>query len=162
MRRFFVNSIKYILLFIFASALFICILLYVPNKYIQKSYFGVSTARQIERAKEITEPKIIFMGGSNCACGLCSPMIVEHFQMPVCNTGVNYIFGLLSQMRMYQEFIHDGDVVVVFPEYQQFFGDLYLGNEELLGLFSSVYPQGFKTLTIEQCIHLLPCVPRAF
>lgn len=162
MKRFVVNCIKFAALLLFFSALFLGVLLLVPNNYIRRSYFGVNTERQVERMRKINEPKIIIMGGSNCCCGLCSPMVSEHFDMPVCNTGVNYIFGLLSQLRMFEEYVRPGDIVVVFPEYQQFYGDLYLGNEELLGLFSSVYPHGFKTLTLKQGWHLLPCVPRAF
>lgn len=162
MNRFFANCLKYSALLLLASTLFLGILLLVPNNYIRQSYFGVSTARQIKRAQSISEPKIVFIGGSNCALGLCSPMVSEHFRMPVCNTGVNYIFGLLAQSRLYEDYIHSGDIVIVFPEYQQFYGDLYLGNEELLGLLSSIYPKGYRKLTVKQVLHLLPCVPRAF
>lgn len=162
MKRFVLNCLKYSALLLLASVLFLGALLSVPNNYIRLSYFGVSTQRQIERAKTIDEPKIVFVGGSNCSCGLCSPMVSEHFNMPVCNTGVNYIFGLAAHVQLYKEFIKPGDVVVVMPEYQQFFGDLYLGNEEYLGLLSTIYPRGFKNLTFRQQWHLLPSVPRAF
>ena len=162
MNRFLVNCVKFVALLLLLSALFLGVLLTVPNYYIRRSYFGVNTRKQVERMRKMDEPKIIILGGSNCSCGLYSPLISEHFNMPVCNTGVNYIFGLLSQLRLFEEYVHTGDIVVVFPEYQQFYGDLYLGNEELLGLLSSVYPRGFKTLTLKQGVHMLPCVPKAF
>lgn len=150
------------MLLLVITGISLIVLLSVPNHYIQLSYFGVNTKRQIERAKTIDEPKIVFIGGSHCAFGLCSPMISEHFNMPVCNTGVNYIFGLLAQLQLYEEYIKEGDIVVVMPEYQQFFGDVYLGNEEYLGLLTSVYPRGYRNLTFQQQVHLLPYVPRAF
>ena len=143
------------------SAVFLGILVLYPNETSLQSH-EINVARQIERMQKIEDPKIIFIGGSGYGFGLSSPMIYDHFHMPVCNTGTHADIGLLSQLNLCKDYIHKGDIVVVIPEYHQYFGVGYLGQKTLLRIFSSVYPQGYKELTIRQQIHLFQYIPSAF
>lgn len=162
MRKFIINSIIVAFILLLGSALFLRVLVSFPNHYTQLSYYGVGTMHQIERMQNLDEPKIVIIGGSNCSFGLCSQMISEHFHMPVCNTGVNFGIGLLTQIQLYKEFIKSDDIVVVIPEYHQYISDTYLGGVATLELLTSTYPKGYKNFTIWQQLHLLPKVPEAF
>ena len=162
MRKFIINSIIVAFILLLGSACFLRVLVSFPNHYSQLSYDGVGTMRQIERIKKLKEPKVVIIGGSNCCFGLCSPLINKHFGMPVCNTGVNYSFGLQMQIKLYEEYVKSGDLVVVIPEYHQYMDDFYLGNNEILQMLTSVYPQGYKLFTVRQQLHLLPYVPKSF
>ena len=49
-------------------------------------------------------------------------MIGEHFDMPVCNTGTHADLGLLTQLNICKDYIRNGDIVIIIPEYEQYTG----------------------------------------
>ena len=122
----------------------------------------INLKRQIDRIHNINEPKIIFIGGSGCAFGLCSAMIHEHYQMPVVNTGTHAGLGLRLQIYLFMPYISENDIVVVIPEYAQFKGDYYLGESTVLRILSSSYQDGYKYLNVKQQLHLFKYVPSAY
>ena len=85
----------YLGIVLLCSALFLRVLVAFPNEICRQSH-EVNVIKQIERMKTINEPKIIIIGGSGCGFGLCSKLISEHFNMPVCNTGTHAGLGLLT------------------------------------------------------------------
>lgn len=132
-----------------------------PNNHSRLSN-EVNVARQIERMQRIKEPKIVFCGGSGLAFGLCSSIISKHFNMPVCNTGTHAGIGLRLHLMLYMDYVSKGDIIVATEEYQEYYGQVYLGEETALGILATNYPDGFKKFSLPQQLHMFKYVPRAF
>jgi hypothetical protein len=77
-------------------------------------------------------PRIIFVGGSNICFGLNSQMISDSLHLNPINTGIHAGFGLIDMLENTLMYVKKGDIVVVSPEYQQFYGNAAYGSEELL------------------------------
>lgn len=145
------------------SAFMLRVLVCFPNEYSCQSH-EVNVARQMERLRCIESPKIVIIGGSGSGFGFCSPIISKHFGMPVCNTGTHAGLGILTQLRLCQDYINEGDIVLVIPEYGNYNKNKngYLGDVANLRILTSVYPKGYETFSIKQQLHLLKYVPKAF
>lgn len=132
-----------------------------PNNYSRFSH-EINVKYQLERIQQIHESKIIFIGGSGCGFGLCSPLIMEHFRMPVVNTGTHASLGLRLQLLLFKPYIKENDIVIVIPEYAHYMGDFYLGDESTIRILSTHYTEGYKLLNFRQQMHLLKFVPKAY
>lgn len=143
------------------SALFLRILVSVPNEMTLHSH-EMNVSRQIDRMQTIAKNKIIVIGGSGCGFGLCSAMIYEHFNMPVCNTGTHAGLGLQIQLNLCRRYICKGDIVVIIPEYENYLNNRYLGDVTALRILSTLYPSGYKDFSVKQQLHLVQFVPLSF
>lgn len=76
-------------------------------------------------------PKIILVGGSNLAFGIDSRMMADSLGMNVVNMGLYAKLGLKYMLAQVRPYIRRGDVVVVVPEYDQFYGDFANGDHTL-------------------------------
>lgn len=76
-------------------------------------------------------PKIILVGGSNLAFGVDSKMMQDSLGMPVVNMGLYAKLGLKYMLAQVRPYIQEGDIVVVVPEYDQFYGDFANGDHTL-------------------------------
>lgn len=73
-------------------------------------------------------PKIILVGGSNLAFGVDSRMLQDSLGMRVVNMGLYAKLGLRYMLAQAKPYIARNDVVVVVPEYEQFYGDFANGD----------------------------------
>ncbi len=76
-------------------------------------------------------PKIILVGGSNLAFGIDSKMMQDSLGLAVVNMGLYAKLGLKYMLAQVRPYIRQGDVVVVVPEYDQFYGDFANGDHTL-------------------------------
>lgn len=76
-------------------------------------------------------PKIILVGGSNLAFGVDSRMLSDSLGLRVVNMGLYAKLGLKYMLAQVRPYIGTGDVVVVVPEYDQFYGDFSNGDNTL-------------------------------
>ena len=76
-------------------------------------------------------PKVILVGGSNLAFGIDSKMMQDSLRMPVVNMGLYAKLGLKYMLAQVRPYIGKGDIVVVVPEYDQFYGDFANGDHTL-------------------------------
>lgn len=76
-------------------------------------------------------PKIILVGGSNLAFGIDSRMMQDSLGLNVVNMGLYAKLGLKYMLAQVRPYIRRGDVVVVVPEYDQFYGDFANGDHTL-------------------------------
>ena len=76
-------------------------------------------------------PKIILVGGSNLAFGIDSKAIQDSLGLHVVNMGLYAKLGLKYMLAQVRPYIKQGDVVVVVPEYDQFYGDYANGDNTL-------------------------------
>ncbi len=76
-------------------------------------------------------PKIILVGGSNLAFGIDSKAIQDSLGLNVVNMGLYAKLGLKYMLAQVRPYIKSGDVVIVVPEYDQFYGDYANGDNTL-------------------------------
>jgi len=90
--------------------------------------------------QNVEQPRLLLIGGSNLSFGINSEMI--HYQMRVnpINTGINARIGLVYMMDSALDFIQKGDIIVLVPEYHQYFGDFSYGGEELCSVILNIVP----------------------
>ena len=76
-------------------------------------------------------PKIILVGGSNLAFGIDSKALQDSLGLNVVNMGLYAKLGLKYMLAQVRPYIKTGDVVVVVPEYDQFYGEYANGDNTL-------------------------------
>jgi hypothetical protein len=102
-------------------------------------------------------PKVVFVGGSNVAEGIDSPLVEEKLGMPVVNMGLHGGLGLRFDLNQVKPYVRAGDLIIVSPEYQSFV-DLVDGDETILDVLY-LYPEAARYLEPVQFIKLLGRVP---
>ena len=90
--------------------------------------------------------RIVLMGGSNVTFGVYSPMLEEAFDAPVVNTGLHAGYGLKFITQDVLPYLHEGDVVVLMPEYFHYLNEGMYGSEALAQLVD-VNPSAMQTFT---------------
>ena len=90
-----------------------------------------SPANCTSEIRNTPSPKIILVGGSNLAFGIDSKAIQDSLGLHVVNMGLYAKLGLKYMLAQVRPYIKQGDVVVVVPEYDQFYGDYANGDNTL-------------------------------
>lgn len=96
------------------------------------------------RLEATPSPKIIFIGGSNLVMGLDSPRVEQAIGLPVVNMGVNAGLGLRFMLNQVKSNLRQSDLVVIVPEYEQFYGHLN-GSTTLIEVLT-FFPQAIVFL----------------
>lgn len=109
---------------------------------------------KIDLLEKQSPPRIIFIGGSNLSFGLDSKRIADTFQIPVINMGLHAGIGFRFMMKSVEPYINKGDIVVLVPEYADYYNKNYFGNIETVAILFDIYPQGFKHISLQQWTHL--------
>jgi len=86
-----------------------------------KNWMHIMELRIRLRAEKITEPKVIFVGGSNLIFGMRDKALGRRINRPVVNYGLVAGFGLDLIAECAAEVVRPGDWVVVAPEAGHFF-----------------------------------------
>ena len=76
-------------------------------------------------------PKIILVGGSNLAFGIDSRMMQDSLGVNVVNMGLYAKLGLRYMLAQVKPYIRRGDIVIIVPEYDQFYGNFSEGDNTL-------------------------------
>ncbi len=79
-------------------------------------------------------PKIVFVGASNLAFGLDSERVQSAMRLPVVNLGLHGGVGLKYMLDSTLPYVKKGDIVVLVPEYEEFFGERHYGEAPLLNV----------------------------
>ncbi len=87
-------------------------------------------------------PRLVLVGGSNLSFSVDSPELERELGRPVVNMGLGIYAGLRFMLDSVAPGLGEGDLVVVSPEYQLFYG-LYDGDDELLDVLEA-WPKGFR------------------
>jgi hypothetical protein len=109
---------------------------------------GSYLAAAIDKNKLLAEtasPKIIIVGGSNAAFGFDSAAISEATGMPVVNMGLQGSLGLRWPLNDIKPYIHEGDIVLLSPEYHNLLSRLQGGD--VLAQVLIFYPRGVTSLS---------------
>ena len=81
--------------------------------------------------RNTASPKIILVGGSNLAFGIDSKAMQDSLGLRVVNMGLYAKLGLKYMLAQVRPYIGQGDVILVVPEYDQFYGDFANGDNTL-------------------------------
>jgi len=95
-------------------------LAYFGGQYQARKHYLCATQDKLARLATADGPRIIFLGGSNLAFGLDSKVISEKTGYNPVNMGVHINLGLFPQMRMVEQHLRPGDLIVLSPEYKVF------------------------------------------
>jgi hypothetical protein len=157
MKKFFFKSLLLLIPVIAVSILFI--FFFAPGKSIKKSlvYAQIDKNKLLETTPG---PRIIFIGGSNLSFGLDSKRIKDSLNLNPVNTAIHISIGLKYMLASAERFIKENDIVVVSPEYHQFYGELANGKIELLSIVADVDPSSIQLLDIPQYFSLIPYIPK--
>jgi hypothetical protein len=103
-------------------------------------------------------PRIIMVGGSNIGFGLDSQKIKNAMGVNVVNMGLHAGLGLRYMLNLVKPYVQESDVVVIIPEYHQFFGELNGGAA--LARLALTYPELRKFIYPKsQYLNLLKSYP---
>jgi hypothetical protein len=103
---------------------------------------------KVKHLEETRPPRIVFVGGSNLAFGIDSTEIEKALGTTVVNMGMGFNMGLRFMLDLVEPRIGKGDLVVLVPEYNLFYG-LFDGDERLLDVLE-LYPEGWKLIHSRQ------------
>jgi hypothetical protein len=112
-----------------------------------------------ELLRNTKSPRIIFIGGSNLSFGLNSQMIKDSLNINPINTSLNAELGLKFMLRHDLKFIRENDIVIISPEYQQFYGEMADGGELLIPIIIDVLHQT-KDCDNLQLLKLMKYIPK--
>lgn len=103
----------------------------------------------------VADPRIIFVGGSNLVYGLNSQLLKDSLQLNPINDGLAISLGLVYMMDAVTPYIRKGDIVVLVPEYQLYFGRYGYGLPDFFRYLKDNDPSGFKILRRKHVMNLL-------
>ncbi|RMG60550.1 MAG: hypothetical protein D6722_20725 [Bacteroidetes bacterium] len=110
--------------------------------------------------EHVPGPRLIIVGGSNASYGIDSRMLQEGLGLNPVNTAVTYELGLVYMMESVAPYVREGDVVVLSPEYQHFYGNFAYGQKFLLYSAMDVDHLSPWDLSWEQWRNIYSSVPR--
>lgn len=155
MKTFFLKAF----ILIFSLSVFLVAAVFLPPKNSKQNMLYTQIDKN-ELLKNTPSPRIIFVGGSNLAYGLDSKRIKDSLQLNPINTGIHINLGLKYMLENTLQYIKPGDIIVLSPEYQQFYGDLADGGMELFSLVIDVVPQSRNLLDYKQYFKLIQLIPQ--
>jgi len=107
------------------------------------------------------KPRIIFIAGSSMSLGLYSQPFKDSLHLNPINTGIHGGLGAFYMMDDVIDYVQPGDILVMAPEYHQFYGDFAYGGEELLrAAFDTSSPRVIMNLRWEQFKKMYGFVPK--
>ncbi|WP_316788088.1 hypothetical protein [Pedobacter frigoris] len=158
MRTFFAKAI----FFSIAIILTVTAALFLPtDQFVRKSLF-FSQIDKNNLLKTTPGPRIIFIGGSNLSFGLDGKIIKDSLNINPINTSIHASLGLKYVIKNTSKYIRQNDIVVIAPEYHQFYGHTADGEIELLTMIIDVSPETKSLIGFKQFLQLLKFVPKYF
>lgn len=134
--------------FIVTTLMIIATGLYLAKpKSVDYSSYMAAIIDKTDAFESVETPRIVFMGGSNLAFGLDCRKIRDALGMRVVNSGLHAGLGLKFMSEQIIEHAKPGDIIVLCPEYQQFYGNRLYGRGNFLMRTLCLYPQSIRYLT---------------
>lgn len=99
----------------------------LPAQYDLSFYGGMKI--KYDRLKSTKESKVVVIGGSSVAFGLRSDILEEQLGMPVVNFGLYANLGTKYMLDVAEDYINQGDIVIIAPEQNSQALSLYFNGE---------------------------------
>jgi hypothetical protein len=149
--------LKFLLILPILFFLLISSIILPPNKSIKNTNLFALPVKD-SLLENTDSPRIIFIGGSNLSFGLNCQLIKDSLHLNPINTGIHAGIGLKFMLTNSLKYIRDSDIVILSPEYEQFYGDIADGNIVLLSVIIDVLHSS-KDCDNIQLIKLMRYVP---
>lgn len=133
--------------------------LFLPNKPIENS-IHYSILDKNELLTNTPDPRIILVGGSNLCFGINSAEIEKQTGYHVVNASIQGSYGLRFDINHIMEYIREDDIIIVSPEYRNFYGNSLNGDKVLLYILFDSYPEAKKYISISQWTHMSQFFPK--
>lgn len=156
MKKFLFKTLLFVLLVI---TIFVIGILLPPTQRGKQNWLFAKIHKD-SLLRNITTPRIIFIGGSNVTLGLNSNLVKDSLGLYPINTAIHASLGLLYMIDEVLPYIRPGDIVVVSPEYSQFYGDLAYGSNELVRTVFDVDFSEITTIRKEQWMNIFKLIPK--
>lgn len=150
--------LKRILLFNSILILFFLIVFFLP-KSLPKSSLVYSTADRDSLMLNVPSRRIVLLGGSNIGFGINSQILKDSLGYSPINYGVSASLGLKFLLDDSADKIRKGDIIIVIPEYMNYYGTFAYGTEGslFLRLMYVSYKDIFK-MNYLQMANMIPYV----
>ena len=154
--------------FIFKTFWFFCILFasfmittsffswVIKNSHIYIDGYGLKE----KLLSETEPPRIIFQGGSNVSFGINSNAVEDSLQIRTLNIALEVGLGMRLMLSEALDYCHEGDILMLSPEYHHFYGGAY-GKSETLAVLTLLYPTITKYFNVKQLIRAAKGIPKA-
>ncbi|MBU1238364.1 hypothetical protein KKF84_17995 [Myxococcota bacterium] len=127
--------------------LFILFLLtFAGHMLLPKNAFLGSITQKHDHLEKLPSPRIVLVGGSNLAFGVDSPMLERFTGLRVANMGIIVRLGLRFNLNEVKKTVGAGDLVLIMPEYRNFFRN-YMEGTETLAEMAFIYPPSLTWLS---------------
>lgn len=107
--------LKRLWLFLWIQAL-IAVLTWSTTRPPRSDHYLASLADKHEALLHRPGPRLILVGGSSAAFGICSPKLKEQLQVEPINMGVHAAMGLEFMLSHVERHVQSGDTVLLSPE----------------------------------------------
>ena len=115
---------------------------------------------KIKLVRETPSPRIIFVSGSSLYYGLDSKRVADSLHVNVVNYGLHAGIGLRYWLDEITPLVHKGDLVVLAPEYFQFYNDNMDGSEGVFAPFLFYNNlNGLEHLNVNQMLKIIKGLP---
>lgn len=121
---------------------------------IDKSNYFAAIKDKHAALKSSSNPRVIIAGGSNVAFGFDSGWLSNEINLPVINMGLHGALGLKFILNDIFPYIHKGDILLLVPEYFQFYNNNYKGFSRTLSELLDTYPAGIVSLDLIQFFNI--------
>jgi hypothetical protein len=148
--------------FVFCSILFfvssIATLLPATPKTSKSLLFALKDKDQL--LNQTKKKRIIFIGGSNLSFGLNSQLLKDSLHLNPINTAIHAGIGLKFMINHSKSFVESNDIIVLVPEYTQYFDNTANGAEALFRLIFDVNLSGISQLDYAQIKQIVQFFPK--
>jgi hypothetical protein len=104
-------------------------------------------------------PRLVLIGGSTLSMGINSQLFKDSLKLNPVNTAILSGVGLEYMLNHSRQFIKAGDIVIVVPDYDQFYGNKMYGQDGLLRTVLDVSRKDYSVLSFNQWLNIMPYLP---
>lgn len=134
---------KAVLLFVLLIISLSTIMLILPKN---NNHILLSLKDKNSYLQSSSEKKLVIVGGSNTLFGINSSTLEENFSYDVINMGLHAGLGLRYIINDVKNYLNEGDIVLVIPEYELLVGGL--NGESVLNNLIKEYPQAVQAMDV--------------
>lgn len=136
-----------ILIFLGLLALTIAIVMIIPVN--RPDHFLLASIDKENRLYQVQSPKIVIVGGSNTIFNVDSEALYRSTGYEVVNMGLHAGLGLMLLLNEIEPAVNSGDVIIIMPEYAQFYRNLFFGGRIVTRILT-LNPGLFKYINTRQ------------
>jgi len=156
MPRFVFECLAFLLLLIAIFTVGIVAIERDPDTYLYES------SAKLDMLRTISQPRVIFVGGSNLGFGLNSKEVSDSLRKHAINNALHAGLGLKFIIDDIDELLMSGDSVVICPEYSHFFGEAAYGEPTTSPILADYRHEMLNKCNAKQLVPIVKGLPKVF